>query len=326
MTQTTKTNAILEKIRQQYQRNQPKPKKEKLSPEQREAFLKKYFNTVTPGEYRFRILPFENELPEAYFHSMKVNGKWTKLYCPKKNDEKECPLCEAEQALKDTGKQEDFVLSRTYQASLFYIVKGIDRKKIEDSVKFWRFNHNYKQQGILDKLMPLFSRSDITDPINGRDLIITATRTTGANNVTYTTISSIIPDDMSRLVEDDVLLKELVNDKLTWKDVYKPKDVEYLQKVVEGKAPYWDDSQKKYITPGGSTKKTLKAIPVDNETLNGNSEDNDVPETKIEETKTKEVISKVSKKLKKQVVEDVFEAAPVSDSFDDGSDPDDLPF
>ncbi len=329
MTQTTKnkTNEILEKIRQQYVKNQPKPKKEKISPEERANFLKRYFNTVEPGEYIFRILPTQDgtsPFVETYFHSMKVNGKFVKLYCSQKNDGKPCPLCEAEQALKDTGKQEDFVLSRNFQSSLFYIIKGIDRNKVEDGVKFWRFKHNYKQGGAFDKILPIFSKKgDITDPINGRDLIITATRTTGTNNITYTTVSSIMPDDASRLVEDDVLLKELVNDKLTWKDVYKPKDVEYLQKVVEGKAPYWDDNQKKYITPGGSTKKTIKAVPVD-EDLNDNSEDNDVHEVKFEETKTKEVVSKASKKLKKQVVEDVFETETISDK-EDGED-DDLPF
>lgn len=315
----TKTNEILEKIKQQYAKNQPKPKKEKFTAEQREEFLKKYFNIISPGEYTFRILPTNDESSpfiETYFHHLKVNGKWVKLYCPHKNDDKQCPLCDAEEALKSTGKQEDFELSRIYQAKLFYIVKGIDRSEVEEGIKFWRFSHNWKQQGVFDKIMPIFSKKgDITDPTNGRDLIITAIKTTGTNNITYTTVSSIMPDDVSRLVEDDNQLKELVGDKLTWKDVYKPKETEYLKAVVEGKAPYWDENQKKYITPGG--KKTITAVPL-SETL---VTETLVTET-IEEPKIKKAISKLDKKLKKQT-EDIFETSTVSD--EDIKD-DDLPW
>ena len=325
---TTKTNEILERIKSQYTKNQPKPKKQKFTAEQREEFLKKYFNTANPGEYIFRILPTNDDsspFKEGYFHHIKVNGKWNKLSCPQKNDKEKCPLCEAEAALKSTGKEGDFELSRTYQSSLFYIVKGIDREKVEDGVKFWRFKHNWKQNGIFDKILPVFTKKgDITDPINGRDIIITATETTGTNNIVYTTVSSIMPEDVSRLSDDDEQLKELVNDKLTWKDVYKSKEVEYLQAVVEGKAPYWDESQKKMITPGGASKKTLKVV---DSVIKNDITIETKTETTSPRTNGKEVDNtKSSKKLKKQT-EDVFETSDVSDGSDDGEEEsNDLPF
>ena len=324
---STKTNAILDKIKEQYNKNMPKEKKAKLTEEEWKDILKKYFNIIKEGDYTFRILPAKNdESPfiESYFHHLKVNGKWTKLYCPHKNDGEQCPLCEAEDALKSTGKQEDFELSRTYQAKLFYIVKGIDRNNLEDGVKFWRFKHNYKQQGIFDKIMPVFAKKgDITDPINGRDLVITAIEITETNNISYVTVSSIMPDDISRLVESDTSLKELVNDKTGWKDVFKSKGKEYLQQVVEGKAPYWDDNQNKFITPGKS-KKVLKDIFEDKsdeitfETLSDNSNSDKLTETK--KTSEKTIAKKVLNKIKKQT-EDIFETSTVSEEKSD-----DLPF
>lgn len=322
---TTKTNEILDRIREQYNKNKPREKKPKFTKEEREEFLKKYFNVTEEGEYIFRILPTKNgdsPFVEAYFHHLKINGQWIKLYCPHKNDSKPCPLCEAEEALKSTGKQEDFDLSRNYKSQLFYIVKGVDRNKIEEGVKFWRFKHNYKQQGIFDKIMPVFAKKgDITDVINGRDLMISATKTNGTNNVVYVTVSSIMPDDSSRLVEDDVKLKEFVDDKLTWKEVYKSKDVEYLKAVVEGKAPYWDDNQKKFITPGG--KKTLTSVPLTETTTEEVSFDN-VVETAVEELKAKKVLSKVDKKIKKQT-EEIFENAEITGVVNNPAN-DDLPF
>lgn len=326
---TTKTNSILEAVKKQYELNKSKEKKKKFTKEERDNLFKKYFNIINEGDYSFRILPVkdgESPFLEAYFHHLKVNGVFSKLYCPQKNDDKKCPICEAEEALKATKKDEDFILSREYQAKLFYIIKGIDRNKVSDGVKFWRFKHNYKQQGIYDKLVPVFAKKgDITDPIEGRDLIISATIITEKNKRQYTTVSSIMPDDKSRLTDDDNLLKELVNDGLTWRDVFKSKTVEYLQAVVEGKAPYWDDTQKKMVTPTG--KKTIKAVVDDNtettddvDNENGNGIDFDVP-TAI---KTPAVMKnkEVNKTIKKQTA-DIFETETVSDE-----DPDDdgLPF
>ncbi len=44
---------------------------------------------------------------------------------------------------------------------------------VKDGVKFWRFKHNYKNEGVLDKIIPIWrAKGDITDPEKGRDLII----------------------------------------------------------------------------------------------------------------------------------------------------------
>ena len=60
---------------------------------------------------------------------------------------------------------------------MFYIVKVIDRDNEQDGVKFWRFKHNYKQEGVLDKILPIWkAKGDVTDAEKGRDLIIELTK------------------------------------------------------------------------------------------------------------------------------------------------------
>ena len=266
-TKTTNKGSTVDAIMAQYEANKPKERVEYQKIDRTEL-LKKYFNPFLEpkqktGEFTFRILPTDEGSPfvEAHFHQIKVNGKWEKIYCPKHNDGDDCPICNAEEALKSTGSKEDKELSKTYRASKFYIVKGIDKEKTEDGVKFWRFKHNYKQQGAFDKIIPIFGkRGDITDPINGCDLTITL----GRDDKGFGVVTSVIPDIPGKLSDDNTELKLWVNDKLTWKDVFRSKGEEYLQAVVEGRAPYWDDSQKKYITPGKTpVKKTTTVVSDD---------------------------------------------------------------
>lgn len=257
MSKTTQKNAMVDAILAQYESSKPKERVYEDKKFGRDELMKKFFNPYLrqgqkTGEFTFRILPTEDGSPfvEAHFHVIKVNGKWEKLYCPKHNDDEHCPICEAEEALRATGTKEDKELSKTYRASKFYIVKGIDRDNEADGVKYYRFKHNYKQQGAFDKIIPIFAKKgDITDPNVGYDLIISCGRDDKNNSV----VTSIMPDEKTKLSEDQATSDAWVSEDSTWRDVFRNKGEDFLQAVVEGRAPYWDDSTKKYVTPGKET-------------------------------------------------------------------------
>ncbi len=176
------TNSVLDSVLAQYEKNaQPSgSQRTNISQEDR---LKKYFSAIlmkneTSAQRRVRILPTKDgssPFVEVWYHEIMVNGQWVKLYDPDKNDNERSPLTEVYNELIQTGKKEDKELASQYRSRLFYIVRVIDRDNEQDGVKFWRFKHNYKNEGILDKILPIWkAKGDITDAEKGRDLIMTA--------------------------------------------------------------------------------------------------------------------------------------------------------
>ena len=230
-----------------------------------EQDFSKYFavrleDGVNNGESTVRILPpkkgvhpvnKEGDTPfdEGHWHSIKVGGKWRKIYCRKHNDGEHCPLCEVADELfkswKETGNKTDKELATQYSAKKFYLTRIIDRANEGDGVKFWRFPHNYKGEGALDKIIPLFTkRGDITDMREGRDITLML----GRDNKNYVKITSIMAEDASVLTDPkSPQAKEWTSESTTWKDVYKPQPLDYVQLIADGETPVWDKNLEKFV-------------------------------------------------------------------------------
>jgi hypothetical protein len=239
----------LDAILSQYEKNTEKQGKTKISNEDR---LKKYFTEKLPKGVKsqtktFRILPGKGEespFTEAYFHEKELNGSWPKIYCPKLNDGEHCSMCEAREALIEDGSEKAKELAKGLNARKWYVVKGIDRDNEEDGVKFWRFKHKWTSDGVMDKLIPLFKlKGDITDPREGRDIVIVA----GRNDKNHNIINSIMCDDVTLLTDDTTKAKEWMANEETYKDVYAKKTPEFLEILATNKTPIWDSEQKIYV-------------------------------------------------------------------------------
>jgi hypothetical protein len=256
----------------------------------REERLKKYFATFLPkgeteGEKIIRILPTidgSSPFKEVYYHEVQIDGKWTKLLDPGKNGDgtptgERSPLNEVEEALKMTGNEKDKEIARQYRSKKFYIVKVIDRENEEDGVKFWRFKWNYKGDGVIDKIIPIFQkRGDITDTKEGRDLtLVLKSVPLPSGKGTYTVVSMVMAEDPSTLTSDKANLKEWTENTETWQDVYAKKPVEYLEAIARGETPVWDSQLKKYVYTdstetvtvdgGGTVVDPQKDSPTDND-------------------------------------------------------------
>ena len=225
----------------------------KMSSEDR---LKRYFTTVLPKgskgeERRIRILPTKDgssPFVEVKFHEVQVDGKWVKLYDPAQEG-KRSPLNEVYEGLMMSGVDSDKELARNYRSRKFYIVKVIDRDHEADGVKFWRFKHNHKGDGVIDKIFPIFrNKGDVTNPENGRDLILSLALTKAGTGKEYTVISSVLNDDPSPLHTDADVAKTWLDDELTWSDVYSKKGEDYLEMVARGEVPRWDSTSNKWVS------------------------------------------------------------------------------
>ena len=244
----------LDAVLAQYEKNtQSYDNSGRMSQEDR---MKKYFACILPqgqaqGQRRVRILPTKDgssPFVEVFYHELQVGGKWQKFYDPGKNDNEHSPLNEVHEELMATGKESDKELARQYKSRKFYIVKVIDRDAEEEGVKFWRFKHNYKNEGILDKIIPIWrQKGDITDAEKGRDLIIELSKAKTPKGKEYTTVSTIMYDDPAPVHTDPVQASSWVSDELTWLDVYSKKPVEYLEAIAEGKTPKWDNDKGGYV-------------------------------------------------------------------------------
>ena len=258
----------LDAVLAQYEKNTTKNSGGNQSMSQEER-LKRYFTTYLPkgtksGQKRVRILPTSDgssPFKEVWYHEVQIDGKWTKLYDPGKNDGERSPLTEVYDELMSTGKESDKELARQYRPRKFYIVKLIDRENEEDGPKFWRFKDNYKQEGILDKIIPIWkAKGDITDANEGRDLIIELAKAKTPKGIEYTVVQTVMYDDPCPISAEADQQKEWVEDELTWQDVYAQKPVEYLEAIARGETPVWNSELKKYVygddeemTIGGSS-------------------------------------------------------------------------
>jgi hypothetical protein len=238
-----------------------------------EERMKKYFaailkDTEKQGQRRLRILPTpdgSSPFKEVWYHEIQVDGKFQKFYDPGKNDNERSPLNEVYEELRSTGKDSDKELAKQYLSRKFYIVKVIDRDNESDGVKFWRFKHNYKNEGILDKIIPIWrAKGDITDPDNGRDIILELTKAKTPKGATYTVIQTVMYDDPAPVHENKESADAWIKDELTWEDVYSKKPEEYLESIARGETPRWDsdkggyvygDSSQGEISMGGESKK-----------------------------------------------------------------------
>ena len=254
-----------------------------------EERMKKYFAAIlqdkeTQGQRRLRILPTKDgssPFNEVWYHEIQVDGKFQKFYDPGKNDNERSPLTEVYEELRSTGNENDKKLASSYLSRKFYIVKVIDRDNEEDGVKFWRFKSNYKNEGIYDKIIPIYrNKGDIADPEKGRDLILELTKAKTPKGAIYTVIQTVMYDDAAPIHEDTKLAESWVNDELTWSDVYSKKPVEYLEAIARGETPKWNTDKGGYDYGDSSSDETSfggskPSAPIDPQA--GDDEDSDMP-------------------------------------------------
>jgi hypothetical protein len=249
------TNNVLDAVLAQYESSKQSGSSStaKMSQEER---MKKYFAAILKdnekqAQKKIRILPTpdgSSPFKEVWFHEILVDGKWQKFYDPGKNDNERSPLSEVYDVLMSTGKESDKELAKQYKPRKFYIVKVIDRENEQDGPKFWRFKHNYKQEGIFDKIIPIYkAKGDVADGEKGRDLILELTKAKTPKGAFYTVIQTVMYDDPSPVHEDEETMTSWLEDELTWEDVYSKKPAEYLEAIARGETPRWDSDAGKYI-------------------------------------------------------------------------------
>ena len=234
----------------------------------------------TQKEVTIRLLPMNLEtgypFEKVHFHNIRVNKaifgtEWKSYVCLAKNEGIDherfgykCPLCELntnayKESEKETNpekKKELQKLSLNFKSNEAIIVRCIERGKENEGVKFWKFNLRDDKADPYNQIIDLFKYrkkkslekgeepENILDLYNGRDLIVTIKSTKESNS---SVITIRLDEDITPITNDEELLKSWIYDKKTWQEVFPPKDYDYITLVSEGKYPWFDREENKWV-------------------------------------------------------------------------------
>lgn len=197
------------------------------------------------------------------------------------HDERGCPFCNQSKKLFEEANKcaagevaKQKALCREaykYEPKTCYIVRVIERGKENEGVKFWRFNHWDNGNGCLDNLKKLYALRNkeaidanmvnkytdiITGEIkeeqgynifnltNGKDIILTITK---GENTDRSEISIMDVGMPSPLSNDPEQARAWVNDPKGWHDMYATKTYEYLDVVMNGGIPVFDQEKGVFV-------------------------------------------------------------------------------
>lgn len=258
-----------------------KPKFEKKSSEE---FQKTYLDTKVPEgktekKVIIRLLPMNLTTGEPWVkihtHSIMLTPEQQKFLktkfktyvCVKKSPDipskfgTVCPFCEFNRKLyNDAQKEVDPVRKKSlqkqsidYMAKETVIVRCIERGKEDEGVKFWKFNTRKDHSDPYHSILNLYNQRrqeganagvdvNILDLYNGKDLTITFK--TGEPVPPPTIIDAGISTPLSK---DPELMSKWVYDEKKWQDVFPIKPYEYTSLILNGKNPWFDNNQQKWV-------------------------------------------------------------------------------
>lgn len=171
-----------------------------------------------------------------------------------------------------------------WEAKKHYIIRGIDRNAQLDGVKYWRIKHNFKQQGIMDKMLPILgeyverNEADFMSPVDGTDLSISLSPSTW-KGVNYMEVRAVSAIGKSPLHQDKYIMNKWLSDTTTWRDVFQPKTApnitpkQYMEFLLEGNDPYYDEMSKKWRFPGSPKLEELANTKNINLAANGGNDE-----------------------------------------------------
>ena len=231
-----------------------------------------------------RILPTSetvaNPFTHVHFHSVQLKDaekgetQWKTYVClnPRNNPDidheqfgNKCPFCEEnykayQESIKEGVSPAQKEILQKYSISNkpkeAVILRCIERGKENEGVKFWKFNIrqdktdpynkliNLVRQRNLESIKALGVKKNILDCYSGRDIHLTITR---GNTENQTSIDIMEDGFDTPASKDKQQIVDWINDPKKWSDVFTCKPYDYLRLVIDGKTPWFDREQKKWV-------------------------------------------------------------------------------
>ncbi len=236
----------------------------------------------TPGKHQIRLVPykFNKDIPfiELFFH-YNINNK---TYLSPASFGRPDPIVEFAEKLKRTGDTDDWKAGKKMEPKLRTFAPVIVRGKESEGVKFWGFGKTVYQDILGYIADPDYG--DITDPMNGRDIVVEI-QSAEDSNAAYPTTTIRVKPAQSKLAESADQIQSLLENQKNITELYSELSYSELKGVLEnwlnpGSAPASDEVVEELEAPKQAPKQTKVSTD-----LGGTQEIGDLPWEKEEPKK-----------------------------------------
>ena len=181
-----------------------------------------------PGKQVIRIVPYQhdrnNPFQELYFHY--DLGK--KNYLSPITHGKADPVVEFCEKLKASGNSDEWKLGKKMEPKMRTYVPVLVRGKESEGVKFWGFGKLVYQELLGVIADPDYG--DITDPMNGRDILVEFTPAEGPGQFPKTAIR--VKPNVTALTEDKNVAETVAKNQPNLKDIFKEPSYDELKEAL----------------------------------------------------------------------------------------------
>jgi hypothetical protein len=182
-----------------------------------------------PGKQTIRIVPYQhdrdNPFQELYFHY--DLGK--KNYLSPVTNGKADPVVEFAEKLKSSGNSDEWKLGKKMEPKMRTYVPVLVRGKESEGVKFWGFGKT-----VYTELLGVIADpdyGDISDPMNGRDILVEFTPSEGAGSFPKTTIR--VKPNVTPLTEDKNVAEAAAKNQPDLAAIFKEPSYDELKQALE---------------------------------------------------------------------------------------------
>ena len=170
-----------------------------------------------PGKTQIRIIPYKlnTDTPfiELFFH-YDLGGK---SFLSPTSFGRPDPIEEFADKLKQSGNREDWRLGKKLEAKLRTFAPVVVRGEESQGTKFWGFGKTVYQE--LLSLIADPDYGDISDPINGRDVVVEF-KTAEETGASFPKTSIRVKPNQTPITEDKAVLTTLLDDQKDIREVY----------------------------------------------------------------------------------------------------------
>ena len=192
-----------------------------------------------PGKTQIRVVPYEfnkdNPFIELFFHYNLNNRSYLSPISFGRPD----PIEEFAQKLKGSGNKEDYQLSKKLEAKMRPFAPVIVRGEESQGVRFWGFGKTVYQELLSIIADPDYG--DITDPVNGRDVVVEfiSAEESGAS---FPTTKIRVKPNQTPISDDPTILEKVKSSQKDIRDIYQEQSYDDLTNVLNEWLNPSDDS------------------------------------------------------------------------------------